>query len=46
MRDAGNPMEVMIVIRGLSIEKPENSGEGGFDVSVDGWETVVVNINE
>lgn len=46
VRDAGNPMEVMIVIRGLSIEKPENGGEGGFDVSVDGWETVVVNINE
>ena len=46
VRDAGNPMEVTIVIRGLSVEKPESGGAGGFDVSVDGWETVEVNIND
>lgn len=44
VREAPDPMEVLLTIRGLSIEKPDRSDGAGFDVSVDGWQTVVVNI--
>lgn len=44
VREAPDPMEVLLMVRGLSIEKPDTGGEAGFEVSVDGWQTVTVNI--
>ncbi len=44
VRNAADPMNVSIVVRGLRIEPSDMVGGGGFDVSVDGWQTVVVNI--
>ena|GEM_PF-525210 len=45
VRSAPDPMNVSIIVRGLEIEKPETGGNAGFDVAVDGWETVIVNIS-
>lgn len=44
MRSASDPMDVWIHIRGLTIEKSDP--KGGFNVRVDGWTTVDVNIND
>lgn len=45
VRSAPDPMNVEIILRGLTLEIPEKGESTGFDVNVDGWETVVVNIN-
>lgn len=44
VRQAPDPMDVEIVLKGLKLEIPENESGSGFDVIVDGWETSVVNI--
>lgn len=44
VRTAPDPMEVLLTVRGLTIEKPDTGDGAGFDVSVDGWQTVTVNI--
>ena len=44
VRTAPNPMNVSLIVKGLTLEKPEAGHGTGFDVAVDGWETVVVNI--
>lgn len=46
IRCAPDPLDVLVVLRGLRLEEsgPETSG-GGFDVGVDGWLTITVNIN-
>lgn len=46
VREAPDPMSVDIIIRGLVIEKSEAGAQGGFDVAVDGWITVDVNITD
>ena len=43
VRTAPDPMDVEVVVRGLHIPESEISG-GAFDVNVDGWINVVVNI--
>lgn len=45
VREAPDPMSVIIRLRGLELEKTEQSG-GSFDVEVDGWTTVDVNITD
>ena len=42
VRTAPNPMNVSLIVKGLTLEKPEAGHGTGFDVAVDGWETVVV----
>lgn len=43
--EAGDPMDVWIYIKGIDI--PESSETtGGFDVSVDQWNKVVINMND
>lgn len=44
VRHAPDPMEVMLIVRGLTIEQPSGGSETGFDITVDGWETITVNI--
>lgn len=44
VRTAPDPMEVLLTVRGLTIDKPDTGDGAGFDVSVDGWQTVTVNI--
>lgn len=44
VRTASDPMNVTLYINGLSIEKSDTE-TGAFDVSVDGWQKVIVNIN-
>lgn len=44
VRNAPDSMDVLIVVRGLTIEPSEEVGGGGFDVGVDDWETIVINI--
>lgn len=44
VRYAPNPMDVHLIIRGLTLEIPHPGDGTAFDVNVDGWETVVVNI--
>lgn len=44
VRKAPDPMEVTVVVRGLKLEESEIEGDGGFDVGVDGWITIIVNI--
>ena len=46
VRSAPDPMNVCLIVKGLTLEKPETGGGTGFDVTVDGWETVIVNIND
>lgn len=46
VRQAPDRMEVLIELHGLVLEKSETTGTGGFDVAVDGWTTVDVNIND
>lgn len=45
VRSAPDPMNVSLVVRGLELEKPDPGDDAGFDVAVDGWETVIVNIS-
>ncbi len=45
VRSASDPMEVLLLLRGLSIDSPEG-GSAGFDITVDGWETIEVNIKD
>lgn len=45
VRRASDPMDVTIVISGLDIED-SGGAEGAFDVAVDGWVEVYVNITE
>lgn len=46
VRNAPDPMSVLIALRGLVLEKPDSGAQGGFDVGVDGWITVDVDIND
>lgn len=46
VRNAPDPMEVTLILRGLTIEPPSEGDETGFDITVDGWETVIVNIKD
>lgn len=46
VRRAPDPMDVTLLISGLVIEPSESDEPSGFDVSVDGWETVVVNYTD
>lgn len=46
VRSAPDPMNVCLIVRGLVLEIPDTSGDTGFEVAVDGWETVVVNISD
>lgn len=45
VRSAPDPMNVSLIMRGIKLEEPEPESDAGFDVSVDGWETVIVNID-
>lgn len=45
VRSAPDPMNVCLIVKGLTLEVPDTGGDTGFDVVVDGWETVIVNIN-
>lgn len=45
VREAPDPMSVLIKLRGLVLDAPDTTG-GGFDVNVDGWITVDVNIDD
>lgn len=45
VRNAPDSMEVQLTLGGLTLEKPEHGDDAGFDVKVDGWITVVVNID-
>ena len=45
VRSAPDPMNVSLVVRGLELEIPDAGEDTGFDVAVDGWETVIVNIS-
>ena len=40
-RAAADPLNVDIVVSGLELPEPVG---GGFDVSVDGWVTTIINI--
>lgn len=44
VRSASDPMNVVIVLRGLVLEVSEEGENSAFDVNVDGWITTVVNI--
>lgn len=44
VRLAPDPMNVCLIVRGLTLEIPGTGGDTGFNVVVDGWETVIVNI--
>lgn len=46
VRTAPDPMNVSLIVKGLTLEKPETGGGTGFEVAVDGWETVIVNIKD
>ncbi len=44
-RTAPDPMNVEIIIDGLTLPEVENPKPGGtFDVSVDGWTTIIIDI--
>jgi len=46
VRGAPDPLNVTVRINGLVLEESEEeAGDGAFDVSVDGWTTVEININ-
>lgn len=45
VRLALDPMNVCLVVRGLKLENPDTGNDTGFEVAVDGWETVIVDIN-
>lgn len=44
VRAASDPLDVMLTVSGLKLEQSEGSEGTGFDVNVDGWEIVIVNI--
>lgn len=45
VRRAPDPLNVLVEIRGLKLEESDPADSGAFDVNVDGWTTVVININ-
>lgn len=46
VREADDPLDVKVVIHGLRIEKSEYvDNPGAFEVGVDGWISVTININ-
>jgi len=45
IRNSPDPMNVNILLDGLSFEHPEGGSGTGFEVNVDGWQTIIVNIN-
>lgn len=44
VRAASDPLDVMLTVSGLKLEQSEGGEGTGFDVNVDGWEIVIVNI--
>lgn len=44
VRGAPNPMDVTVTVRGLRLEESGDEEGGAFNVSVDGWDTVTINI--
>lgn len=46
VRSAPDPMNVCLIVKGLKLEKPATGGGTGFEVAVDGWETIIVNISD
>lgn len=44
-RNARDPMNVHIKIRGLDLPASKPATEGGFDISVDGWIVDIIDIN-
>lgn len=44
VRAASDPLDVMLTVSGLKLEQSEGGEGAGFDVNVDGWEIVIVNI--
>ena len=46
IRHAANPMDVLLTVGGIEFERPEEGEGAGFNVEVDDWTTVVVNIND
>ncbi len=46
VRNAPDPLDVKVIIRGLELEESEGGSKpgGGFDVSVDGWISITINI--
>lgn len=46
IRSAPDPMNVNLLLKNLILEKPESGSSTGFDVNVDGWETIIVNITD
>lgn len=45
VRSAPDPMNVSLIVSGLKLENPDTGSGTGFEVGVDGWKTVIVNIN-
>ncbi|MFG6386110.1 MAG: DUF5119 domain-containing protein [Muribaculaceae bacterium] len=45
VRRAPDPLNVHVELRGLKLEVSDPADTGAFDVNVDGWTTVVININ-
>lgn len=46
VREAEDPLDVKVVIHGLKIEQSEQvDNPGAFEVGVDGWISVIININ-
>lgn len=45
VREAPDPMNVTVIVKGLKLEESGTDDGGAFDVSVDGWTTVTININ-
>lgn len=46
VRNAPDPLDVKVIIKGLELEESEGGSKpgGGFDVSVDGWISITINI--
>lgn len=44
VRQAPDPMNACLIVSGIVLEIPDTDDGTGFDVAVDGWETVIVNI--
>ena len=46
VREAEDPLDVKVIIHGLKIEQSEQvDNPGAFEVGVDGWISVIININ-
>lgn len=44
IHDAPDPFDVKIIVSGIDLPYSDSVTEGGFDVSIDGWETTVIDI--